>query len=115
MNKISVYYAQTVQKNYDEFHGGQSKEKKSKLETAGKEQRWIYNFLTNRSQHDVNQVNFGASQVTVSVSQGTVFVSLVCYILTSDMDANTNHRLIFSFVSDNRVSTKTHLSLAQRN
>nr|XP_053643043.1 uncharacterized protein LOC128696061 [Cherax quadricarinatus] len=60
---------------------------------TGKVGRWIYNFLTNRTQRVVvNRVKSEAATVKSSVPQGTVLAPILFLILISDIDKDVSHR-----------------------
>nr|XP_053656082.1 uncharacterized protein LOC128704893 [Cherax quadricarinatus] len=71
---------------------------------TGKVGRWIYNFLTNRTQRVVvNRVKSEAATVKSSVPQGTVFAPILFLILISDIDKDVSHSTVSSFADDTRI------------
>ncbi|KAK8740258.1 hypothetical protein OTU49_003131, partial [Cherax quadricarinatus] len=63
---------------------------------TGKVGRWIFNFLTNRTQRVVvNRAKSEAAIVKSSVPQGTVLAPILFLILISDIDRDIHHNTVY--------------------
>ena len=75
------------------------------LGIGGKIGRWIYSFLTNRTQTViVNSAKSEPADVRSGVPQGSVLGPLLFVILISDIDTVTKHTRVRCFADDTRVS-----------
>lgn len=74
------------------------------LGIGGKLGRWLYDFLTNRSQTViVNGIKSKRIFVTSGVPQGSVLGPLLFLILIGDIDKDVQHSFVSSFADDTRA------------
>ena len=74
------------------------------LGISGKVGRWIYSFLTHRTQHVMVNKSFSKPiEVKSGVPQGSVLGPLIFLILIGDIDKNVNEALLSSFADDTRI------------
>ena len=82
------------------------------LGVDGKLGKWLYAFLTNRTQTVlVNGVHSIPFLVLSGVPQGSVLGPLLFLILIADIDKNLDHCLLSSFADDTRVNKSISSSL----
>jgi ribonuclease P/MRP protein subunit RPP40 len=71
----------------------------------GKIGKWIYNFLTNRTQRVlVDGAKSIHVEVTSSVPQGTVLAPILFLIMISDINKNVRDSKVSSFADDTKIS-----------
>jgi len=75
----------------------------------GKIGKWIYNFLTNRTQRVlVDGAKSIHVEVTSSVPQGTVLAPILFLIMISDINKNVRDSKVSSFADDRKISRVIH-------
>ena len=102
-NDVDVVYLD-FSKAFDKVDHSVVLKKMSKLKIGGRVGKWLYSFLTGRTQTVVISGSKSATAPVVSgVPQGTVLGPIIFLILISDIDQDVREAFISSFADDTRV------------
>jgi len=102
-DNVDVIYLDFA-KAFDKVDFQVAMQKLKSLGISGKLGRWIYSFLTGRTQTVVvNGARSESSSVTSGVPQGSVLGPLLFLVLIGDIDSNVTSSFVSSFADDTRI------------